>query len=93
MTDENKPYLATLKHGNVYYLRSQRFDFDVPVPVDEDTKNYLEENAIDPLTFTDSNGGVTVQDRKKFEFAAVDPEDAAKIAAATPKTDRVRRRS
>ena len=77
-------YTATLKKGETYFLRDRRFDRDVPEPVTQDEKDWLEEHAIDVATLTDSDGGKEAVVRQKFQFAEMSPEEAAKAAPKKP---------
>lgn len=64
---------ATLKRGSTYTVRGTKFEQGIPRPVDEDLKEYLEENAVDIVGTED---GETIE-RQKFVFEEVEDEAQA----------------
>lgn len=48
-------YQATLRHGQTYYYRNQRFDFNEPVLVDQATYSYLRANAIKSVPLSEDD--------------------------------------
>lgn len=62
---------AKLVRGNVYYYGSKRFENGKAVTVDDETKEYLEKNAVDHLSDTEGNP----IDRPKFEFEEIKKAD------------------
>lgn len=48
-------YQATLRHGQTYYYRNQRFDFNEPVLIDQATYSYLRANAIKSVPLSEDD--------------------------------------
>mgnify|MGYP005842491821 CR=1 FL=1 len=63
---------ATLRRGSTYTVFNTQFSYGVPKTVDEETKEYLEEHAVDIIGTSD---GDTVE-KPKFSFEEVQ-NDAA----------------
>jgi len=66
-------YYATLKLGTVYSLPSKGLEFRkgaAPVVVDEQTKEYLEEYAVNEVTIRDGDD-ISVETRQKFTFELI----------------------
>lgn len=61
---------ATLRRGTTYTVRGIKFEKGVPLPVDEDLKEYLEDNAVD-LIGTDDEETI---ERQKFTFEEIEDE-------------------
>lgn len=85
-------YEATLVKGRCYFLGSRRFNQNEPQRVTEETKEYLEANAVDPVTI-ERPEGKEVLSQSKFEFVAIEgadpdesPPDPAEEDAPPPAT-------
>ena len=72
---------ATLKRGSTYTVRGIKFEQDIPRPVDEDLKEYLEEFAVDHVGTQD---GETIE-RQKFIFEELEEDEAPTTRKRTRK--------
>lgn len=83
-----KTHNATLQRGNLYVYDGVRYSNGVPVAIDEETKEYLEENAVDMVATGDGDQ----IERQKFTFEEIE-EDSGDDAPATKAQPRARKRS
>lgn len=67
-------FTATLVRGVTYWYKKQKFERDIPKRVDEETKFYLEENAVDEVT--DEEGYSDPKPKFRFREIVAGTEEA-----------------